>query len=83
MRKLIPEQFTVKAHPALFDGRGGAKNEEPLFQSTIDIHILNIPVYSGHALSKRATAAFISAALLFAATKLRRLALCAFIKRRK
>ena len=55
------------------------KNEGLLFQSTIDIHILSIPVHSWHTLSKRATAAFISAALLSAATKLRRLALCAFI----
>ena len=33
----IPEQFTVKAHPASFEGRGegGAKNEGLLFQSTI------------------------------------------------
>ena len=39
----IPEQFTVKAHPALFEGRGGAKK-----WGTV------IPVYSWHTLSKRA-----------------------------
>ena len=32
----------MKAHPALFEGRGGARNGGLLFQSTIDIHILNI-----------------------------------------
>ena len=31
----------MKAHPALFEGRS-QKNEGLLFQSTIDIHILNI-----------------------------------------
>ena len=41
----IPEQFTVKAHPASFE-RGGvsqkwAKNEALLFQSTVDIHFQN------------------------------------------
>ena len=59
-QKIIPEQFTVKAHPALFEGRGEEeepKNEGLLFQPTIDIHILKIPVYSWHTLSKRATAA--------------------------
>ena len=43
---LIPEQFTVKAHPALFEGeegRGWAKK-----WGTV------IPVYSWHTLSKRA-----------------------------
>ena len=39
---IIPEQSTVKAHSALFAGRGEAKNERLLFQSTIDLHILNI-----------------------------------------
>ena len=39
---IIPEQFTVKAHPASFDGerrgrRGEPKNEALLFQSTVDI----------------------------------------------
>ena len=38
---IIPKQFTVKAYPALFEGRS-QKNEGLLFQSTIDIHILNI-----------------------------------------
>ena len=42
-------------------------------------HSKHIPVNSWHTLSKHATAAFISAALLSAVTKLRRLALCAFI----
>ena len=44
----IPEQFTVKVHPALFDGegkgrggRGEPKNEALLFQSTVDIHFQN------------------------------------------
>ena len=31
----------MKAHPALFEGRS-QKNEGLLFQSTIDMHILNI-----------------------------------------
>ena len=44
--KFIPEQFTVKAHPALFEGEGGGgggepKNEALLFQSTVDIHFQN------------------------------------------
>ena len=38
--KLIPEQFTVKAHPALFKEEGD-KNEALLFQSTVDIHFQN------------------------------------------
>ena len=41
--KFIPEQYIVKAHPALFEreGEGGGepKNEALLFQSTVDIHI--------------------------------------------
>ena len=39
---IIPEQFTVKAHPALFEGRGrgGAKNEGLLFQSSERAHII-------------------------------------------
>ena len=37
---VIPEQFTVKEHPAFFEGRG-AKNEALLFQSTVDIHFQN------------------------------------------
>ena len=40
----IPEQFTVKAQPALFEGRRGEgepKNETLLFQSTVDIHFQN------------------------------------------
>ena len=39
----IPEQFTVKAHPALFEGvgEGWAKNEALLFQSTVNIHFQN------------------------------------------
>ena len=42
--KFIPEQFTVKVHPALFEGegRGEPKNEALLFQSTVDIHFTNV-----------------------------------------
>ena len=29
--KIIPEQFTVKAHPALFEGEGRAKKIEEHF----------------------------------------------------
>ena len=42
---IYPEQFNVKAHPALFEGREGKRWEEGepkmrplLFQSTVDIH---------------------------------------------
>ena len=43
---VVPEQFTVKAHPVLFQegegmGWGAKKKEALLFQSTIDIHIQN------------------------------------------
>ena len=39
---VIPEQFTVKAHPALFEEEGVIyKNEALLFQSTADIHFQN------------------------------------------
>ena len=40
----LPEQFTVKAHPALFEGRGRGepKNEALLFQSRVDIHFQNV-----------------------------------------
>ena len=63
-----PEQFTVKAHPALFEGRGRRRSQKEglLFQSTIDIHILNI--YSSLQLTYM-TAALICAALLSAVTK--------------
>ena len=49
--KFIPEQFTVKAHPALFEGERvvSQKFRHYIFQSTstTDIHIQNIiPVYS-------------------------------------
>ena len=41
-RNIIPEQFTVKAHPALFEGeRGEPENEALLFQSTVDINFQN------------------------------------------
>ena len=36
---VIPEQFTVKAHPALFDGE--PKKVALIFQFTIHIHIQN------------------------------------------
>ena len=56
---IIPEQFTVKAHPALFEGEGGEPKLRHyiIFQSTTDIHIQKraqniIPVYSWHTLSK-------------------------------
>ena len=40
---LIPEQFTVKAHLALFEGgRGEPKSEALLLQSTVDIHFQNV-----------------------------------------
>ena len=43
IENLIPEQLSVKAHPALFGGGGGEpKKEALLFQSTIDIHIQNV-----------------------------------------
>ena len=75
---IIPEQFTVTAHPALFAGRSQK------WGTTIPVynrhtHSKLIPVNSWHTLSKHATAAYISAAFLSAATKLLRLALCAFI----
>ena len=41
---VIPEQFTVKAHPALFEEEGEGsepKNEALLFQSTVDKHFQN------------------------------------------
>ena len=39
---LIPEQFTEKVHPALFEEEGGEpKNEALLFQSTVDKHFQN------------------------------------------
>ena len=38
---IIPEQSTVKAHAALFEGEGWTKNEALLFQSTVDIHFQN------------------------------------------
>ena len=38
---MIPEQFTVKAHPAIFEGEGEPKIEALLFQSTVDIHFQN------------------------------------------
>ena len=41
-RCFIPEQFTVKAHPDLFEGREGEpKKVALLFQFTIHIHIQN------------------------------------------
>ena len=41
----IPEQFTVKAHPALFEGEGEGVSQK---WGTV------IPIYSWHTLSKRA-----------------------------
>ena len=39
---LIPEQFTVKAHPALFEGEGrGKKVRNTFIPVYIDIHIQN------------------------------------------
>ena len=62
--KFIPEQFTVKAHPASFEGKGrGAPKMRHCYSSFIPVnswHTLSkraqniIPVYSWHALSKRA-----------------------------
>ena len=37
----IPEQFTVKAHLALFEGEGSQEKVAVLFQSTIHRHIQN------------------------------------------
>ena len=38
-----PEQFTVKAHPALFEKEGDEqKNEALLSQSTVDIYFQNV-----------------------------------------
>ena len=42
--RCIPEQFTVKAHPALFEGEG--EGSEP------KIEALYIPVYNWHTHSK-------------------------------
>ena len=43
MVDIIPEKFTVKAHPALFEGegRGEPKNKALLFQSTVNLHFQN------------------------------------------
>ena len=43
----IPDQFTVKAHPALFEGegrrmRGEPENEALLFQSTDNISVYTL-----------------------------------------
>ena len=43
---IIPEQFTVKAHPALFEGEGEGEEGEP------NIEALYIPVYNWHTHSK-------------------------------
>ena len=69
----IPVQFTVKAHPALFEGegrgRGGGggakKSEEQHFYSSLHSHSKSHKTGCCNMLS--------------AATKLRRLALCVFI----
>ena len=66
---IIPEQFTVKVHPALFEK--GAKNEALLFQSTVDIHFQN-----AHKTLFQST---IDTHFQNARKILRRLALCAFI----
>ena len=75
--KLISEQFSSKAHPALFEGRGGGsepKNEALLFQSRVDIHFKNAQktlfqsTVDKHFQNAHKTD-----------TKLRRLLLCAFI----
>ena len=55
----IPEQFTVKAHPALIEGEGWAKRWGtviPVYSwHTLSKRTQNIiPVYSWHTLSKRA-----------------------------
>ena len=68
--------------PAQLYLRGGRSQK---WRTTISVynwhtHSKHIPINSWHILLKHATAAFISAALLSAATKLRRLALCAFIQ---
>ena len=68
---IIPEQFTVKAHPALFEGEGGEPElRHYIFQSTTDIHIQNAP-----------KTLFQSTVDIHFQNikKLRRLALCAFI----
>ena len=42
--QLIPEQFTVKAHPALFEGEGreGQKSEEHFVRNTFPSKPINI-----------------------------------------
>ena len=60
----IPEQFTVKAHPVLFEGEweegGEPKNEALLFQSTVDnIHFQN--AHKTQKLRRLALCAFIYA----------------------
>ena len=84
----------MKAHPALFGGGGGGGREggEPKnrghyyssLQLTYTFHYYSslqltytFKMRTKH--TKTHTAAFISAAVLSAATKLRRLTLCAFI----
>ena len=75
---IIPGAVYCEGPPSFIRGRSQKRG------TTIPVynwhtHSKHIPVNSWHTLSKHATAAFISAALLSAATKLRRLAFCAFI----
>ena len=67
----------MKAHPALFEGRGGGgepRNEALLFQSTVDIHFQN-----AHKTLFQSTIDIHFQNAQKTHTKLRRLALCAFI----
>ena len=55
-KNIIPEQFTVNAHP-----EEGAKNEVLLFQSTVDIHFQN--AHKTQKLRRLALCAFIFVSL--------------------
>ena len=68
------EQFTVKAHPALFEGREVSKKmRHLLFQYTVDIHSKMRHCYSNLQLT------YTFKTRTKHTQKLRRLALCAFI----
>ena len=70
----------MKAHPALFEGEEEPKNEGLLFQSTIDIHILNIFQFTVDIHFQNELLLHLSLLLCsLLLPKLRRLALCAFL----
>ena len=72
----------MKSPPSFIWGEGGAKNEGLLYlQSTIDIHILNMFRLTVDTHFQNTLLLPLSLLLCSpAATKLRRLALCAFIR---